>query len=301
MKKSNISLFFKLATPFSLVFLISFILVSHSFNQRYDAQIDLSFVPKTIYTVEKVSKTSAIKISSKVSDIKKNYKTYKQEKELAEKLKLEKEAQELLNTQKSLSNSNNSNSNNIEKNISPNSIYDFKVGKSFQYMSQHDPRWKNISFGNGDSIDIHGCGPTSVAMLVTNLTSEILTPEEAAFFTYDRNLYIPGSGSSHSIFLKALPEFGIKTSAFTNYSEAALKKELQKGNMFAVLMKNGTFSSSTGHFILILGIDQNGRAIIADSNSVENSKKTWDLKLILNEAKYSANSGGPFWLINNPL
>lgn len=296
MKKSNISLFFKLATPFSLIFLISFILVSHTFNQRYDAQIDLSFVPKTIYTVESVSKTSAIKISSKVSDIKKNYKNYKEQKKLAEKLKLEKETQELIKAQEAKPSSNKT-----EKNTSPESIYDFKVGKSFQYMSQHDPKWKNVSFGNGDSIDIHGCGPTSVAMLVTNLTNEILTPEEAAFFAYDRNLYIPGSGSSHSIFLKILPEFGIKTSAFNNYSEASIKKELQKGNMFAVLMKNGTFSSSTGHFILILGIDQNRKAIIADSNSVANSKKTWDLNLILNEAKYSANSGGPFWLINNPL
>lgn len=296
MKKSNISLFFKLATPFSCIFLISFILVSHTFNQRYDAQIDLSFVPKTIYTVEHVSKTSAIKISSKVSDIKRNYKAYQEKKALEEKLAKERETQERLAAEKALQKEDT-----ILSNENNNSKYDFKVGKSFQYMSQHDPRWKDTSFGNGDSIDVHGCGPTSLAMLVTNLTSSVLTPEEAAFFSYDRNLYIPGSGSSHSIFLKSLPEFGIKTSSFNTYSEEAIRKELKKGNMFAVLMRYGTFSSSTGHYILLLGIDENGDVIIADSNSVANSKKSWNLSLILNEAKYSAQSGGPFWLIANPL
>lgn len=296
MKKSNIFLFFKLATPFSCIFLISFILVSHTFNQRYDAQIDLSFVPKTIYTVERVSKTSAIKISSKVSDIKQNYKAYQEKKELKEKLAQEKETQERLAAENALQKEKFA-----LENGQVNSKYDFKVGKSFQYMSQHDPRWKDISFGNGDSIDIHGCGPTSLAMLVSNLTSSVLTPEEAAFFAYDRNLYIPGSGSSHSIFLKSLPEFGIKTSSFNTYSKEAIKKELKKGNMFAALMKNGTFSASTGHYILLLGIDEKGDVIIADSNSIANSKKSWDLSLILNEAKYSAQSGGPFWLIENPL
>lgn len=293
LKKTNISLFFKLAAPFSCVFLISFILVSHTFNQKYDAQIDLSFVPKTIYTVESVSKASAMKISSKVSDIKQEYDNYKKQQALAEQKILDEQKRKALESQKALEISKAK-----DKQINE---YDFRIGQSFQYMSQHDPRWKNISFGNGDSIDIHGCGPTTLAMIVSNLTSETLTPDEAAFFAYERGLYIPGSGSSHAIFLNSLPEFGIKTSPYKNYSKEALTNELQKGNMFAILMKNGVFSSSTGHFMLIIGIDEKGNAIIADSNSVANSKKVWNLDLILDQAKYSAQNGGPFWLIKNPL
>lgn len=309
LKKSNISLFFKLSAPFSCVFLISFILVSYTFNQKYDAQIDLSFVPKTIYTVEHVSKTSAIKISSTVSGIKQEYDDYKKQQALEEQKALE--AQKILETEKRIKEKQaleeklaqelkSKKMLELNNNAQANK-YDFRIGQSFQYMSQHDPSWKDISFGNGDSIDIHGCGPTTLAMIVSNLTSETLTPDEAAFFAYERGLYIPGSGSSHSIFLDSLPKFGIKTSAFKNYSKDALTTELKKGNMFAVLMKNGVFSSSTGHFMLIIGVDERGNAIIADSNSVANSKKVWDLDLILNEAKYSAQSGGPFWLIKNPL
>lgn len=293
MKKTNIALFFKLAAPFSCVFLLSFILVSHTFNQKYDAQIDLSFVPKTIYTVEKVSKVSAMKISAKVSDIQADYDTYKKQKALEEQQALEEQKRKALEAQKAAEPKANKQA--------PVNKYDFRIGQSFQYMSQHDERWKDISFGNGDSIDVHGCGPTTLAMIVSNLSSETLTPDQAAFFTYERGLYIPGSGSSHAIFVNSLPEFGIKTSPFKNYSKDALADELKKGNMFAVLMKNGVFSSSTGHFMLIIGIDKNGRAIIADSNSIANSQKTWDLDLILDEAKYSAQSGGPFWLIKNPL
>lgn len=304
MKKQNIFTLAKLALPFSLIFLTSFVLVSHTFNQKYDAQIDLSFVPKTIYTVEHVSKASATKISNKVTDIKEDYEAYKVEQELEEKRLREEEKQRELEQlkakvleaqkQKKLDNENN-------KNSKSSNIYDFKIAKSFQYMSQHDPRWKNTSFSNGDTIDIYGCGPTTFAMLVSNLTNETLTPDEAAFFAYNKNLYIPGAGSSHSIFVEGLPEFGIKASPFNDYNSSSLKNELKKGNMFVVLMKNGTFSSSTGHFILLLGIDKNGEAIIADSNSVANSQKSWDLDLILNEAKYSAQSGGPFWLVKNPL
>lgn len=298
MKKTNIALFFKLSAPFSCVFLLSFILVSYTFNQKYDAQIDLSFVPKTIYTVEHVSKVSAMKISSKVSDIHEDYDAYKKQQALAKQKELE---AQVFEAQKEEALKIQSSSEASESKSKPLNKYDFRIGQSFQYMSQHDDRWKDISFGNGDSIDVHGCGPTTLAMIVSNLSSEILTPDEAAFFAYERNLYIPGSGSSHAIFVNSLPEFGIKTSAFKNYSKAAITDELKKGNMFAVLMKNGVFSSSTGHFMLIIGIDRNGNAIIADSNSVANSKKSWDLDLILSEAKYSAQSGGPFWLIKNPL
>ena len=304
MKKQNIFTLAKLVLPFSLVFLTSFILVSHTFNQKYDAQIDLSFVPKTIYTVEHVSKTSATKISNKVNNIKENYEAYKVEKELEEKRLREEEKQRELEElkekvleaqkQKKLENQESINSNH-------SNIYDFKIAKSFQYMSQHDPRWKNTSFSSGDSIDVYGCGPTTFAMLVSNLTNETLTPDEAAFFAYDKKLYIPRTGSSHSIFVQGLPEFGIKASPFNDYNSSSLKNELKKGNMFVVLMRNGTFSSSTGHFILLLGIDKDGKGIIADSNSVVNSQKSWDLDLILNEAKYSAQSGGPFWLVKNPL
>ena len=49
--------------------------------------------------------------------------------------------------------------------------------------------------------------------------------------------------------------------------------------------------------IVYAGLDENGKVLIADSNSVSNSQKSWDIETVLSQAKHSASSGGPLWLI----
>ena len=48
---------------------------------------------------------------------------------------------------------------------------------------------------------------------------------------------------------------------------------------------------------MLAGLDENGKVLIADSNSVSNSQKSWDIETVLSQAKHSASSGGPLWLI----
>lgn len=283
MKKFNFPVIFKLIPPFSIIFSLSFIYFASAFNSHYDADIDLSFVSKLAYTLEDTAKSSAAKLSADIENAKNTLNSHISA--LYEKDKVD-SAENITNTLSS-------------DTESPENIYDFTLNGDFAYLSQHDPKWSFVSFGAGDSIDIQGCGPTSLAMIVSNLTDKSLTPDQGARLMFEQNLYLPGIGSSHAIIPEGLRSFGIKASGFSNYSKTAITKELEKGNMFAVLMKNGIFSSSSGHFIIIVGLDDSGKAIIADSNSVANSKKTWDLDVIIDEAKYSANSGGPLWLIDS--
>lgn len=169
--------------------------------------------------------------------------------------------------------------------------------QNFVYYNQHDMRWKDYLYGAQDPIDKYGCGPTTLAMLVGNLSKKDLTPTRSADWASTNGYHASQGGSYHGILVEGANAFGLDSTSFKNYNSDAIRKELQKGNVFAALMKNGVFSQSSGHFILIIGLDENGKAIIADSNSIENTQKTWDIDTLVDELKYSASAGGPLWII----
>jgi len=285
LRKFKFPILLRLITPFSTIFSLSFICIAYTFNQHLDADIDLSFVPEIAYAVEDTAKESVTKLTSSASYFKSNLDSYKDT---------------LISKYNTIHDKHD-----IQAPTYPDkskNIYDFTIDRpfgKFAYFSQHDPRWKDTSFGSGGSIEVYGCGPTTLSMIVANILDPEFTPDKAAELMFNKGLYIPGAGSSHAIIPKGLAKFGIKSYSFNKYSPEAITGELQKGNMFVALMKNGVFSSSTGHFIILLGIDRHGKVIIADSNSVANSKKTWDSDTILSEAKYSSSSGGPFWLVES--
>ncbi|MDO5096358.1 MAG: C39 family peptidase [Peptostreptococcaceae bacterium] len=169
--------------------------------------------------------------------------------------------------------------------------------KNFIYYSQHDDRWSNYLYGNKDPMDKYGCGPTTLAMLLANLSKGDMTPVGGAQWASQNGYYATHSGSYHGIIADGANAFGLDSAAFSDYRESAIRKELEQGNVFGALMKPGIFSNGSGHFILILGLDEDGKVIIADSNSPENTKKTWELDTLLSELKYGASNGGPLWII----
>lgn len=169
--------------------------------------------------------------------------------------------------------------------------------KDFVYYSQHDARWSDYLYGSSDPMDRYGCGPTALAMIVANLSKEEMTPVGAAQWASQHGHYAAQSGSYHGILVDGAHAFGLDSAAFTDYSPEAVRSELEKGNIFGALMKPGLFSSSSGHFILILGLDENGKVIVADSNSLENTTIRWDLQTLLNELKYGSSNGGPLWIV----
>ena len=61
-------------------------------------------------------------------------------------------------------------------------------------------------------------------------------------------------------------------------------------------MAKGHFTSS-GHFIVLRGVTEDGKILVADPASKKRSEQEWELSIILNEASKKAGSGGPFWII----
>jgi predicted double-glycine peptidase len=62
-------------------------------------------------------------------------------------------------------------------------------------------------------------------------------------------------------------------------------------------MGKGHFTSS-GHFIVLRGITETGKILVADPASKRRSEQEWDFDIILTEAQKGAGAGGPFWIIS---
>lgn len=169
---------------------------------------------------------------------------------------------------------------------------------NFIYYSQHDPRWKDYAIAGKDPIDTYGCGPTALAMIISNLSKSGFTPDKAAEWAQQNGYYMQGSGSYHSLIVKGANAFSIDARSYPDYSEAALRQELEKGNIFVALMRPGVFSRASNHFILLLGLDAEGKVLIAEPNSAERTEQRWELDFLLQELQYRANNGGPLWLIS---
>lgn len=71
---------------------------------------------------------------------------------------------------------------------------------------------------------------------------------------------------------------------------------LSEGKLVVALMTKGHFTSG-GHFIVLRGVTEDGKILVADPASYQRSQKLWDLSIILNEASKGAGAGGPFWII----
>lgn len=166
------------------------------------------------------------------------------------------------------------------------------------YYNQTDPRWKDKFYGNQDTIGKYGCGPTALAMTVSSLTSQTITPEEMAKWANQNGYFCNGSGSYHALIPEGAAHFGLQVENLGNASSEKIIESLWTGKVIVALMSQGHFTNS-GHFILVRGVTLDGKILLADPLSQENSLKAWDLDILVNELKHGAASGGPVWAISN--
>jgi len=75
------------------------------------------------------------------------------------------------------------------------------------YYNQLDERWKEEPYGE-DKIGTHGCGPTSMSIVVSTFTDRNVDPVEMAKWSYENGYYCPGGGSYHSLIPKEAEHWG---------------------------------------------------------------------------------------------
>lgn len=165
------------------------------------------------------------------------------------------------------------------------------------YYNQLDKRWAGIKYGRSGTIGSSGCGPTSLAIVVSTLTGRTVTPVEVSEWSVANGHRCEGSGSYHSLIPEGAKHYGLKVEKLGTSSAKELAQHLSSGKLVIAIMAKGHFTSG-GHFIVLRGITGEGKVLVADCASYKRSSQEWDMSIILNEARATAAAGGPFWSIS---
>ena len=164
------------------------------------------------------------------------------------------------------------------------------------YYNQEDSRWSNEKYGESDLISVTGCGPTSLAMVISTLTDIKINPKQMADWAYQNGYCAEGSGSYHTLIENAAKAFGLQVEQVSVLEGQKIADALSNNKLIIALMGKGSFTSN-GHFIVLRGITEQGNVLVADPKSKKNTQKTFPLGLLLSEAKGNADGLGPFWII----
>lgn len=148
---------------------------------------------------------------------------------------------------------------------------------------QWDGRWGYLTYGS-DNIGINGCGPTCLSMVAAGLLKDTgQSPDAVAEFSVENNYCTPASGTSWSLMSSGAQKLGL-TAASVTLEKETIRGELKAGHPVICSMKPGDFTT-TGHFIVLVGLTEEGKVIVNDPNSKLRSQEEWKLNTIVTQTK----------------
>lgn len=148
---------------------------------------------------------------------------------------------------------------------------------------QWDKRWGYKDYG-GNYVGVAGCGPTCIAMIACGLEQNPdINPYEVANYAASQGYYTYGQGTSWTIMTDGAKHFGLNVTN-GNVSADYILQNLSNDTPMICSMSPGDFTTS-GHFIVLTGIDSDGEIIVNDPNSPKNSKKHWDVNTLVSQMK----------------
>jgi len=165
------------------------------------------------------------------------------------------------------------------------------------YYNQADERWKDKPYGKTGTIGRSGCGPTSLAIVVSSLTDKKIDPVQMSTWAYENGYYCEGVGSYHTLIPDGAKHFGLKVEGCASSEPQKIVDALVAGKLIIAIMAEGHFTRN-GHFIVLRGVTEDKKILVADPVSRTRSEEKWDLSIVLNEANKGADAGGPFWIIS---
>lgn len=138
-------------------------------------------------------------------------------------------------------------------------------------LMQWDKRWGYDAFGE-EMIGLAGCGPLCMEMAYLYFTEDTdMTPRGMAEYAYDNGFYTE-EGTGWTFWTDGAAGLGLEGTELS-LDENEMKNALDAGKLIVCSMRPGDFTT-TGHFILIRGYDEEGFQV-NDPNRRRNSSKTW--------------------------
>lgn len=161
------------------------------------------------------------------------------------------------------------------------------------YYNQGEEPWASLPYG-GSTIGASGCGPTALAIVISTLTGQSVTPEITGKFAIDGGYYVKGVGTSHAFPAQAAKHWGLSVERMKRERMNEVIKGLKEGKMAVVICAENTISKN-GHFIVLTGVTESGYIAIADPGSRSRTGNLYSPATIQSYARDLAD--GSIWLI----
>lgn len=154
---------------------------------------------------------------------------------------------------------------------------------SIPLFLQWDQRWGYETYGS-DFMAVTGCGPTCLSMVWCGLSGETQwDPLTVARFAEEEGYYVKGAGTAWDLMTTGAADLGL-TAQDIVFDGDHILAWLSSGNPIICAMRPGDFTT-TGHFIVLSGVDEYGRVKLCDPNSRNNSEKTWNVEDLIPQIK----------------
>lgn len=127
--------------------------------------------------------------------------------------------------------------------------------KEVVYFNQGEEPWASLPYG-GSTISSAGCGPTALAIVISTMTGENVTPQMTAEYAMSHGLYVSGKGTSHSFPSMAAGSWGLAVERVGRGQMDYVVKQLKKGRLAVVICAENTILGSSGHFIVLTGVTE---------------------------------------------
>lgn len=139
--------------------------------------------------------------------------------------------------------------------------------KKVYYYSQAD--YSQYRMSNTCSADhtiaTSGCGPTSMAIIISTFKQENHDPVELTEKAVKEGAYVCGNGSSIAPMVSILKSYGFNAKSTTDKEE--VRKALKDGKSLVIAnMGPGTFTNG-GHYIVLVSMNDSEEVFVADPSS----------------------------------
>lgn len=155
-------------------------------------------------------------------------------------------------------------------------------GEGVPLYYQYDERWGYVEYG-GKGFALTGCGPTCLAMVYQHITGQNdMSPYDMGVFAKNNGYVTESDGTYTSFFLEGSTSLGLYPHDLP-ISADSITWALQNNGVIVANMGEGDFTEG-GHYIVLAGLDDEGKVIVNDPYSSTNSAKTWDLDTIMSQS-----------------
>ena len=159
--------------------------------------------------------------------------------------------------------------NNGKMKIDTDEFYFTNFKNKIYYYNQND--YYNTPYSIYGTVMSHGCGPTSMAMVISSFKDEKITPAETVKYACNYG-FCTASGTDLSFFESIGKEYGLKVEGPLLASDKdnqikALESLMTDNKLVIIRAYNGYFYNGS-HYMLLAGI-KNGKILVLDPKSRE--------------------------------